>query len=115
MFEFNSDFDENDTSHPVFAETGETTAATDIPASDLDEESAWSDWVLFGRPGAALGILEVSLDLHYGEGSDVVLNALLSARDQGGNVFHRAFESLPHGQFLDPNKWTEWQNFLNQP
>ena len=90
-------------------------AAVDVAATDLDVAAAWSDWESFGRPGNALGILEVSLDLHYDEGSDDTLNALLSARDQVGNVFHRAFEQRPQVQLLNPNRWTDWQSFLTQP
>lgn len=90
-------------------------AAIDQPASRLDEQTAWSQWTSFGRPGTALGLLEVSLDLHYTEGSDTELTALLSARDQRGNVFHRALEAGPQQQLLDPARWTDWQSFLLQP
>ena len=90
-------------------------AALDVPSSQLDEETAWSDWESFGRPGSALGILEVSLDLEYSEDSDDELSALMTARDQIGNIYHRAFESRTHDQFLDPSRWTDWETFLNQP
>jgi len=90
-------------------------AALDVPSSELDEETAWSNWEPFGRPGSALGILEVSLDLEYSEDSDVELIAMLTARDQIGNIYHRAFEGRPQNHFLDPNRWTGWETFLNQP
>jgi predicted nucleic acid-binding Zn-ribbon protein len=89
--------------------------AVDIPSAELDEESAWSGWRAFGRPGNALGILEVSLDLEYEEDSNTTLNGLLSVRDQVGNVYHRAFEGRPQDEFLDAGRWTDWQTFLNQP
>ncbi len=90
-------------------------AAVDVPASRIDVEAAWSDWVSFGRPGTALGLLEVSVDVEYDEASDTVLNALLSARDQAGIVFHRGFEGVAQDQLLDPARWTDWQSFLGQP
>lgn len=43
--------------------------AVDIPSAALDEETGWSGWEPFGRPGNALGILEVSLDIAYDEDS----------------------------------------------
>ena len=90
-------------------------AAIDQEPADLDDENSWSDWVNFGRPNVAAVIVEVSIDLQYEEGSNTTLNALLSARDQDGRVYHRVFERLNHGAFLDPDQWSAWQTFLDQP
>jgi hypothetical protein len=67
-------------------------AAIDVAPQALDDETAWSQWINFGRPAAAIAIIEVSVSASYAAGSNDVLDALLSVRDAAGRVFHRAFE-----------------------
>jgi peptidoglycan hydrolase CwlO-like protein len=90
-------------------------AAIDVAPSALDDVNAWSQWISFGRPAAAAVIIEVSIDLQYAEGSNNILNALLSVRDQAGSIFHRVFENRDHNLLLDPKQWSDWQDFLDQP
>ena len=90
-------------------------AAVDQPPEAIDDPAAWSDWVSFGRPQTAFALVETSVDVGYAENSDTVVSALLTARDAGGNVFHRGFEGQDQAGLLDPDQWTEWQSFLQQP
>lgn len=90
-------------------------AAIDVDRDELDEESAWSYWESFGRPSPSAVLREVSLDLQYGEGSDEEINGLLSVRDQAGRIFHRSFEGTAHDDLLEPDEWSEWEEFLEQP
>lgn len=90
-------------------------AAVDAPRLELDVLNRWSDWIDFDRPQNAGRLLAVSIDVNYEEESDERINALLSVRDQNGRVFHRPFEGAGHGELLNPARWSDWQDFLEQP
>jgi hypothetical protein len=90
-------------------------AAVDVPPQALDEEAAWSQWIDFGRPALALAIVEASVSASYADGSDTILDALLSVRDAAGRVFHRALEGKPDDRLPTPAQWTDWAVFLGQP
>ena len=90
-------------------------AAVDAPRLELDVLNRWSDWIDFDRPQNAGRLLAVSIDVNYEEESDDRINALLSVRDQSGRVFHRPFEGAGHGELLNAARWSDWQDFLDQP
>jgi peptidoglycan hydrolase CwlO-like protein len=89
--------------------------AVDVLRSDLDDLPSWSPWIPFGRPVAAAPLASVSVDLQYEEGSNTVLNAILSARDQAGRIYHRVLRGADHQALRDPTQWSDWLDFLAQP
>lgn len=90
-------------------------AAVSVLPADLEDENKWSDWENFGNPATAMPLAEVSIQATYQENSNELMEALLSARDSRGSVFHRAFKRKTDSLIIQASEWGDWQQFLNRP
>lgn len=90
-------------------------AAIRVTRSELTDLTSWSPWVSFGRPQTNTATISVSIDLQYRDGSDTLIDGLLTARDGLGRVFVRVYQGPSDSELLDVAQWSDWDAFLGQP
>jgi hypothetical protein len=89
--------------------------AIDVAPSELEDETKWTDWKSFGAPPGVPLVAEVSIQAAYSEGSNELMEALLSARDAQGFVYHRVFSRKDDTLIAEETEWGEWKRFLDRP
>ena len=89
--------------------------ATNIDQDWLNQPGAYSPWIDFDRPANAPRLVAISIDLQYKDGSNTIINGLLTVRDENGVIYQRSLEEAKHQFLNNPNKWTNWNQFPGQP
>jgi len=89
--------------------------AINIGQDGLNQPGAYTQWIDFDRPANAARLVAVSIDLQYEDGSNNIINGLLTVRDETGKIYQRSLKDAKHQFLKNPNKWTKWNQFPGQP